>query len=138
MSASIRMRSIFGFTSVPIALLSGLFFVGLALLGFLEGGEMTLPVVPVAPESAAGALAVLGASGILAGLLALRDGKLARLLLLIWWLCVFVLLAAAVFRGSYRFDGLDDFQKHILLVLAALVLSASSWVRFRTESVGDY
>ena len=125
------------FLVVPATLLLGLYCLGLGVLGWIDGGDMNLPLVPVAPESLATALALAGAFAILAAFLSVRPGRWFRLPLLIWWVVMVVVLVSTVFRASYRFNGLADLESHGWLLLGALVLLCGAWRRFRPPGRGQ-
>lgn len=127
------MRTLFGFIGIPAGLLLGLYCLALYGLAAIEGGDLLLPLLPVEPENAATVLGVGGLVGLLASMLAIKAWNLARILLFLWWLTVTLLLAATVFRGDYRFDGMEDLTLHGWMLLGALVLTLSSWVRLRTR-----
>lgn len=94
---------------------------------------MHFPLVPVSPEDAAAALLLLGSFAVVASVLAVPDGRIKRVPLLVWALVLFLGLSAAVFRGDYRFDGIESFKTHGWMLLGSLVLLCASWVRFRTQ-----
>ncbi len=125
------MRALFGFIGVSAGLLLGLCSLALSVLAWLEGGDLLVPLLPVEPENAAKLLGIGGVVGILASLMAIKR-SLARFLLFIWWLAVTLVLVAAVFRGGYRFDGIEDFTLHGWMLLGALILMLSSWMHLRT------
>ena len=113
-------------------MLLGLYFCALGILGLIAGGEMFVPLVPASPENAAVVLLVLGLFAVVASVVAVTGGKFLRIPLLIWSAALFLALGAAVFRGDYRFDGIEDFRAHGLMLLGSLVLLYASWVRFTT------
>ena len=95
---------------------------------------MYVPLVPASPEDVAVALLLLGSFAVVASVLAISDGRLKRIPLLVWALVLFLGLTAAVFRGDYRFDGIEGFKSHGWMLLGSLVLLCASWVRFKTPS----
>ena len=127
------MRTLFGFIGIPAGLLLGLYCLALYGLAAIEGGDLLFPLLPVEPENAAAVLGLGGLVGLLASILAIKPSKLARILLFLWWLAVTLLLLATVFRGGYRFDGMEDLTLHGWMLLGALVLTLSSWIRLRTR-----
>ena len=127
-----RIRTAFGGIGAVANLLLGLFFSALGILGLIAGGDMFVPLVPVSPANAAVALLLLGLFAVIAALSAISGGKLLRIPLLVWAVALFLALAAAVFRSGYRFDGIEDFKTHGLLLLGSLLLVYASWVRFKT------
>ena len=127
-----RIKAAFGGLGAVANLLLGLYLCGLGILGLIAGGDMFVPLVPVSPENAAVALLLLGLFAVLASLIAISGGKWLRIPLLVWAVALFLALAAAVFRSDYRFDGIESFKTHGLMLLGALVLVYASWVRFKT------
>lgn len=127
------MRALFGFLSVPVVFLLGLYCLGIAILGWIDGGDMYLPLLPVAPENAATALGIAGLAGIAASLFALKRGFGARLLLLVWSVGLTLVLLAAVFRAGYKFEGLEGLANHAYLSVGSLILSVCAWLRLRTR-----
>ena len=128
------MRVLFESLGILVNLGLGLFCVALATLGWIDGGDLAVPLVPVAPESAVTALAIAGVYAILASGLAIRSGRSTRLPLLIWSAVLLGVLLAAIFRGAYRFDGMDAFIQHGMLVVGAAILLGASCARFRSVS----
>ena len=112
----------------------GLFCLALALLGWIHGGEMAVPLLPVPPENAVTALAIAGLYATLSSVLAFRPGRWARFPLVVWSVGLLAVLLAAVFRSSYRFDGMEAFGDHTLQVLVAAILLSTSCLRFRSAS----
>lgn len=127
------MRALIGFLSLPVVFVLGLYCLAIATLGWIDGGDMYVPLLPVAPESAATALGIAGLAGVAAPLLALKRGFGARLPLFVWSVALTLLLTAAVFRGGYKFDGLGDLANHAYLLLGALALTGCAWLRLRTR-----
>lgn len=125
------MRALIGFLSLPVVFVLGLYCLGIATLGWIDGGDMYVPLLPVAPESAATALGIAGLAGVAAPLLALKRGFGARLPLFVWSVALTLLLFAAVFRGGYKFDGLGDLANHGYLLIGALALTGCAWLRLR-------
>lgn len=125
-------RRAFGGIGAIANLLLGLYLCALGTLGFVVGGDMYFPLVPVSPEDAAVALLLLGLFAVVASVLAVSDGRLKRIPLLVWALVLFLGLTAAVFRGDYRFDGIEAFKTHGWMLLGSFVLLCASWVRFKT------
>ena len=128
------MRVLFESLGILVNLGLGLFCVALATLGWIDGGDLAVPLVPVAPESTATALAVAGVYAILSSGLAIRSGRPTRLPLLIWSVVLLGVLLAAIIRGTYRFDGMDAFVQHVMLVVGAAILLGASYARFRSVS----
>ena len=131
------MRKVFESLGILVNLGLGLFCLALAALGWIEGGDLTVPLVPVASENAAAALGIAGFYAVLSCVLAFRAGRWGRLPLLVWSLGLFLVLVAAVFRGDYRFDGIEAFRQHTLLLLGAAILLCTSYLRFRSPSRAD-
>ena len=127
------MRALFGFLSIPVVFVLGLYCLGIATLGWIDGGDMYVPLLPVAPESAATALGLAGLAGIAASILALKRGFGVRLPLFAWSVLLTLLLLAAVFRGGYKFDGLGSLANHAYLFIGSVALSVSAWLRLRTR-----
>ena len=127
-------RSAFGGIGAIANLFLGLYLCALGTLGLVVGGDMYFPLVPVSSENAAVALLVLGSFAVVASGLAISDGRLKRIPLVVWAAVLFLGLAAAVFRGDYRFDGIESFKAHGWMLLGSFVLLCASWVRFRTPS----
>ena len=127
------MRLLIGYFGILVVLLLGLFCSGLAVVGWAEGGDMFVPLLPVEPDSAATALGVIGFLGIGSSLAAIRRNWMARLPLFVWSLGLSLLLFAAVFRNGYAFDGIDDFRAHGWRWLGSLVLVGCTWVQLRTR-----
>lgn len=128
------MRTFLELLGILANLALGLFCLALAILGWIHGGEMAVPLLPVSPESAATALAITGLYASLASLLAFRSGRWARFPLLVWSVGLVVVLVAAVFRSGYRFDGIEAFGEHALQILVATILLGTSFLRFRSAS----
>ncbi len=91
-------------------------------------------VGPGPAKSAATALAIAGIFAVLASGLAFRPRGWARFPLVMWSLGLLAVLVAAVFRGTYRFDGIEAFGDHALLVAGATILLGSSCLRFRSAA----
>ena len=127
-------RTGFGGLGTVANLLLGLYIGGLGILGQIVGGEMFVPLVPVAPDNVAVALLSLGLFAVVASLAAVYGGKILRIPLLVWSAALCLALAAAVFRGDYRFDGIESFRTHGIMLLGSLVLLFASWVRFKTPT----
>ena len=127
-----HIRAAFGGIGAAANLLLGLYFCALGILGLIAAGDLFVPLVPVSPENAAVALLLLGLFAVIASLFAISGGKMLRIPLLVWAVALFLALAAAVFRSDYRFDGIEDFKTHGLLLMGSLVLVYASWVRFKT------
>ncbi len=128
------MRSALGGIGAIANLFLGLYLCAVGALGLVVGGEMFFPLVPVSPENAAVALLVLGSFAVVASVLAISGGRLKRIPQLGWAAVLFLGLTAAVFRGDYRFDGLESFKAHGWMLLGSFVLLCASWVRFKTPS----
>ncbi|MDE0108751.1 MAG: hypothetical protein OXJ37_10435 [Bryobacterales bacterium] len=127
-------RGAFGGIAVIANLFLGLYLCALGGLGLIVGGEMFFPLVPVSPEAAAVALLLLGLFAVVASALAISDGRLKRIPLLVWAAALFSGLTAAVFRGDYRFDGIESFKAHGWMLLGSFLLLCASWVRYKTPS----
>jgi len=125
------MKSIAGLLAALVHFALGLFCLGLGLLGWIEGGEMHLPLLPVEAEHAAEALAVVGAVGVCSSVLAMSRPGGRNVFLVLWSLGVTWVLVSAVFRSSYTFEDLDGFAAHVAAAVAALLLLVASWWRFR-------
>ena len=125
-------RLAFGGIGAIANLVVGLYLSALGTLGSVVGGDMYFPLVPVSPANAAVALLLLGAFAVIASVLAMSEGRLKRIPLLAWALVLFLGLTAAVFRGDYRFDGIEGFKVHGWMLLGSIVLLCASWVRFKT------
>ena len=131
-------RTAWGWLGAVANILLGLYFCALGILGLIVGGDMFVPLAPVPPESAALALLLLGAFAAAASLLALSGGKLLRAPLLLWAVALFLTLAWAVFRSDYRFDGMEGFKAHGLMLLGSLALVYAGWARYRTPIPNRY
>ena len=125
------MRALFGFLSIPVVFVLGLYCLGIATLGWIDGGDMYVPLLPVAPESAATALGIAGLAAVASSMLALKRGFGARLPLFVWSVVLTLLLLAAVFRGGYKFDGLGGLANHAYLLIGSLALTGCAWLRLR-------
>lgn len=125
-------RTGFGKLGAVANFLLGLYICGLGILGLIVGGEMFVPLVPVSPDNAAVALLGIGLFAVVASLVAVTGGKSLRIPLLLWSAALCIALVAAVFRGDYRFDGIESFRTHGIMLLGSLVLFYASWVRFKT------
>jgi hypothetical protein len=75
------------------------------------------------------ALLILGASGILAILLAIK-GKL-RFLFVLWALVITYLVARGIFASPHQFDGESEFKWALLLLCAVMVTVIGAWSRLR-------
>ncbi len=131
------MRSLIVILGAVASLGLGLFWAGLGILGWIQGGEMHVPLLPTEPDSAATGLFVAGFYATLAALLSLRRSRVGRFLLLLLSLGLVVVLGYAVFSATYRFDGLGGFGRHLLLLLGSLVLLWSTWLGFRSPGGRD-
>ena len=127
-------RSAFGGIGAIASLLLGLYLCAVGALGLVVGGDMFFPLVPVSPQNAAVALLVLGSFAVVSAVLAISDSRLKRLPQLVWAAVLFLGLTAAVFRGDYRFDGLESFKAHGWMLLGSFALLCASWVHFNTPS----
>ena len=132
--AAILMTKLLGFLSIAVSLALGLACLALGVLGKLDGTEMTVDLLPVAPESTVATLFAIGILGTLSALLATRGGGWMSVPLLLWSLAIVTLLGATVFRAGYRFDGVADLVNHGLWFLTSLILLLASWLRFRTPA----
>jgi hypothetical protein len=92
---------------------------------------MHIDLIPVAPESMATTLIVCGILAVLSALLAVRQGKIARLPLVLWSLAVCAVFVGAFTRSSYRFDGEEHMRLIVWLLLGSLLLAAGSISRSR-------
>lgn len=128
------MRKVLVILAILVILGLGVFCAGLAGLAWIDGGDLSVPLLPVAPEHAATSLVAAGVFGIAASFVALLPLRLARLPMLIWSVGLLFVLTAAVFRDSYRFDGVEGLIEHALLVAGALILVLLSVLRVRRAS----
>ncbi len=131
------MRTLFEVLGILANLALGLYCIGLAALGWIEGGDLLIPLLPTAPEHAGTVLVLVGVFGVCAAWLSFQGGSRARIPLILWSLAVLVLLLAAVFRSGYRFDGMESFVEHGVLAGGAGVLLLSSWLRYRSGRRAD-
>lgn len=122
---------ILGYLSILTNLLLGLFLLGIGLLGALEGAALKIDLLPVAPESMSTVLMFAGLFAVVAVVLALRSGRAARSLLVLWSLLVSGVLVAAFFRPSYRFDGEEHFRTGVWVFLGSLLLLIGSYKRWK-------
>lgn len=122
---------IFGYLSILANLLLALFLLGLGLIGSMAGGDMTIALLPVEPETTATALIVGGLFALVSVVLALRSGRPSRTLLVLWSLLVSGVLLAAFFRASYRFDGEEHFRMGVWIFLGSLLLLFGSFMRWK-------
>lgn len=125
------MKSIAGLFAALVHFALSIFCLGLGLLGWIEGGEMHVPLLPVQVDHAAVALALVGALGVCASVLAISRPGGRNVLLVLWSLGVTWVLVSAIFRSSYTFEDLDGFAAHVAAAGAALLLLVASWWRFR-------
>ncbi len=132
-----RMRALLEVLGILANLVLSLYCVGLAALGWIDGGDLLIPLLPVAPENAGTVLALAGTFGAAASWMGLRGGSRARIPLLLWSVTVLALLVAAVFRSGYRFDGTESFAHHGLLMGGAAILLVSSYSRYRSARRAD-
>lgn len=130
------MRTVLEWITVLACLGVGLFCLALAVLGWLDGGEMTIEVFPVPAEGAVTAMAVSGVFGVLSSVLAMGRRRWQRVPLLLWSLGLVAVLAHALVRTSYRFDGIGEFGTHALWVIGAMILFIISVMRFRSSQRG--
>ena len=128
------MRKLLGFLAILVNLGLSVFCAAVAGLAWIDGGEFSVPLLPVAPENAAASLMAAGVIGIASSVLAMLPRRLAGLPMLVWSVGLLFVLTAAVFRGSYRFDGVEGLIEHAFLVAGALVLVFLSSVRVRRAS----
>lgn len=122
---------ILGYLSILTNLLLGLFLVGIGLIGAMEGADMKIDLIPAAPESMATLLICAGLFALIAVALALRGGRGARSLLVLWSLAVSGVLLAAFFRASYRFEGEEHFRFGVWVFLASVLLLIGSYKRWK-------
>ena len=127
------MRGLFGALAILANLCIGVFCLGLGLLGWIDGGDMGVPLVPVRAENVAAALVSAGCFAIVASLLALKSKTLLRLPMLLWSLGLIGILIAAIFRSSYHFDGIEGLQRHGWMLLGSIVLAWASWSRLKAS-----
>ena len=127
------MRGLFGVLAILGNLGIGVFCLGLGLLGWLTGGDMVVPLVPVQGEHVAASLASAGCFAIVASLLALKSKTLLRLPMLLWSLGLSAVLIAAIFRSGYHFDGIEGLQRHGWMLLTSMILLWGSWSRIQTS-----
>ena len=128
------MKSIAGMFAALVHFALSLFCLGLGLLGWTEGGDMHVPLLPVDMEHAAVALAVVGALGVCTSVLAISRPGGRNVFLVLWSLGVTWVLVSAIFRSSYTFEDLNGFAAHVAAAGAALVLLVASWWRFRDSA----
>jgi hypothetical protein len=128
--------SVFGWLLRVIAIVFnvvlGLFLLGVGAMGWLTGEDLRFDLIPaVKGESLVRTLIGMGLFALLSVLLALSGGKLGSVLMLLWNLLVVSLLVYAGAWSSYRFDGMEHFQKGLLLLGAALLALWGSWIQLR-------
>ena len=126
------MRSIgraLGYLSLIVHFALSLFLLGLGAIGLMAGQDMTIDLLPAEPESTASTLLILGIVGLASVALALRSGRAARTLLVLWSLAVCFVLGSAFFRSAYKFDGMEDFRAGVWIFLGAVLLFIGSWFR---------
>ena len=134
------MKKIIGMLAVAVNLGVGLACIALGLLGWIAGGDMYLPLVPVEPDKVATALVSAGTFAVVAAVLAARGGRLLRLLMLIWSTALVGVLGSGVFRSDFRFDGLAGLTQYGWIFFGAVVLLFASWLRYsmaRKSSTGS-
>ena len=124
------MRGLLGALAILVNLCAGLFCLGLGLLGWIDGGAMIVPLMPVQPEKVASSLVSAGSFAIVASFLALNSKALLRFPMLLWSLGLIGVLVAAIFRDSYRFEGIEGLQRHGWMLLGSVVLAWASWCRW--------
>ena len=127
----IALGRILGYLSILTNLLLGLFLLGLGLLGAMEGADMEIDVIPASPESMSTVLILSGLFAIAAVVLALRNGRGARSLLVLWSLLVTSILICAFTRSSYSFDGIEHFRTGVWVFLGSLLLLFGSYKRWK-------
>ena len=127
-----HLRKLLEFSAIAVNLAIGGSCLALGLLGQLSGGDMFVPLIPVAPESVASALLMSGAFGILGACMAMQAGGWNRLPMVLWSVGLVLLVGSTVFRSSFRFDGLSHFTSYGWIFLASLVLLLAAWLRFRS------
>ncbi len=123
------MSHLLGYFSIVVNLALGLFCLGLGLVGLLGGGEMDIDLLPFEPESTAAVLTGSGLLALVAVFMAFGKSGFVRSLLAVWSLTVTGILIAAFFRGSYRFDGMEGFQKYGGYLGVSLTALLGSWLR---------
>ena len=128
------MRSLFVGLGRLANLCLGLACMALGLLGWIDGGDMHVPLLPVEPASAATWLVGAGVFAILAVVLARGSGRWSGVPVLFWSFAVVAVLLQAVFDGAYRFDGTEDFALHSLMALGATVMLWASWLGRRSAA----
>ena len=111
-----------GYLSVLANLALAVALLGLGFIGSMEGADMKIDLIPVAPENMAFTLLVSGLVALIAVVLALRPGKASRTLLVLWSLLVAAMPICALTRSSYRFDGEEHFRMGVWVFLGTLLL----------------
>lgn len=120
-----------GYLSLLINLPLSLFLLVLGLFGAYLGADMEIDVIPASPESMSTWLIFSGLFGLVAWVLALRAGRGSRFLLVLWSLLVSSILVCAFTRGSYRFDGMEDFRSGVWIFLGSVLLLIGSYFRWK-------
>ena len=118
-------------------LLLALFLLGIGILGSWTGEAVHFDLIPLLKDDAlVYTLWAGGAFGILALLLSIARVTLLRLPMLLWNIAVLSLLICAFTRSSYRFSGMDDFQRLVALTVLAILALWGSWSHFRHTAGG--
>lgn len=110
----------------------GLFSLALGILGWIDGGEMTINLLPVGAESAPLMMVGIGLVSLVAAWLAATGGGLRALPVLVVTAALVASVVATVFRSDYRFEGTGGLTRHGLLLLGVLVLSGLALWRVRS------
>ncbi len=118
-------------------LLLAVFVLGVGILGSWTGEAVHFNLIPLLEGDAlVNALWGGGTFGILALLLSIGRVTALRLPMLLWNIAVLSLLICAFTRSSYRFSGMDDFQRLAGLTALAILALWGSWSHFRHTASG--
>lgn len=110
----------------------GFLLFGIGFVGSLAGEDMHFPLVPaVEGEALKWTLMGLGLFALLSTLLALLPSKPIRFLMLLWNLLVVALLICALTRTSYRFDGMEHFQRGAIFFAVAVLALWGAWSQLK-------
>ena len=109
----------------------GLFFLSLLVI---PTGLHNIRLAPVPLEGRALTYTVLIGSiySFVAMVLALRRGRGTKLPMLLWNLAIVVLLLATPLRGQFSFQGPEQAQQGLYLVLAAFLALWGSWLQWKS------
>ena len=131
------MRTILGWISIPIVFILGLYFLGVGVLGMIDGGEMNVPLLPFETDNTARSVLIMGIVVMFSAVMAQKNSTIARLPLMLVALAMTLVLVTAFFRSDYLFDGMDGLKQYGWNLLGSFLLLVCTWFRLRTVKKTD-